>query len=67
MNNSKPNKKRMRIEMVDLDKSSDKDNKVESEVFILQTKGKYIGIWIYIAFIDILLVFINKIKDELNR
>ncbi len=30
--------------MMNLDKSSDEDNKVESEAFTLQIKGKYIDI-----------------------
>ncbi len=44
MNNSRPNKKRTRIEMMDLDKSLDKDDKIESEAPTPQTKSKYIGI-----------------------
>ena len=57
----------MYMEMIDFDKSLDKDDEVEFKTFIFQTKGKYINIWIYIVSTDILLVFINKIKDELNR
>ena len=53
--------------MVDFDKSSDKDNKVESEASILQTKSKHIDIWIRITSINTLLTFVNKIKDKLNR
>ncbi len=55
------------MEVVNLDKSSDKDDEVESEVSTPQTKGKYVGIWICTASIDTLLAFVNEIKDELNH
>ncbi len=31
------------MKVVELDKSSDEDDEVESEVFTFQTKGKYVG------------------------
>jgi len=52
---------------MDLDKSSDEDNEVESKAFTSQTKGKHIGTWIHRVSTDTLLALINKIKDELNR
>ncbi len=51
---------------MDLDKSSEEDDEVESEVFTFQTKGKHVNIWMRIVFTDIFLVFVNEIKDELN-
>ncbi len=67
MNNSRPNKKRARIEVVDLDKSSDEDDEVESETPTPQTKGKHVGTWIRTAPTITLLALVNEIKDKLNR
>ncbi len=52
---------------MDLDKSSDEDNEVESEAPTPQTKGKYVGTQMRIVSTDILLALANEIKDELHR
>jgi len=62
-----PSKKRARVEMVDLDKSSDEDDEVESEAPTPRTKGKHVSTWMRTASTDTLLALVNEIKDELNR
>ena len=56
----------MHMKVVDFDKSSDEDDKIESEASTPQIKGKHIGTWIHIASTDTLLALVNKIKNKLN-
>ena len=53
--------------MVDLNKSSEEDDEVESEAPTPQTKDKHINTWIYTTSINTLLALVNEIKDKLNR